>query len=196
MRKERIDPVAKSCTISDFESHLSDGAIDCVIELGAHARAGTIGGFLDHTVSSKKWFSHRVNEIEMSELSLHAMLCGAYGVPVVACIGDEAACQQAKEYIPQIYTGAVKSAKTRNEAMDFENADEILVDTIRRALSGYLDIPPYRVELPATIELTFYRTDYCESALAKCDAKVERVGARTLRKRISAITKYADIKFK
>ena len=192
----KIHSAANSCTITDLETLLRTGSIDCVIELGAHARAGTIGGFLDHTVSSRKWFSHRVNGLEMSELSLHAILCGAYGVPVVACVGDEAACQQAKEYIPNIYTGAVKSARTRNVAQDFENADKILVDTICSALSAYQNITPYHIQLPATVELTFYRTDYCESALEGCGAEIERVDARTLRKKISNITKYADLKFK
>ena len=69
---------------------LQNGELDCQIELGAHARAGTLGGFLDHTITSKAWFSHKVNGMEMSELSLHALLCAQYAVPVIACIGDEA----------------------------------------------------------------------------------------------------------
>ena len=192
--QENVHPAAERCTIADWEALLRTGGIDCVMELGAHARAGTIGGFLDHTVSSKRWFSYRIDGLEMSELSLHAALCGAYGVPVVACIGDEAACMQAKEYIPEICTGAVKIARTRNVAQNLENADEILVDTIRLALSTYQTIPPYHVQFPATVELTFSRTDFCEKALSRCSADVERVDARTLRKRICEIRRYADLK--
>jgi len=29
-------------------------------------------------------------------------------VPVIACTGDETVCEQAKEYIPEMITGAVK----------------------------------------------------------------------------------------
>lgn len=192
---ENVHPSALKCTLSDWEELLRTGQIDCQIELGAHARAGTIGGFLDHTVSSKEWFCHRVNGIEMSELSLHALVCGAYGVPVVACVGDETACRQAREYVPQIYTGAVKRAEMRNVAVAYENADEILEETIRRALESYRSVPPYRIALPATVELTFYRTDFCEVSLARYDGNAERVDARTLRKQIFEIKKYKDLKF-
>ena len=192
---ENIHPSAQCCSFDELEALLQSGDIDCVIELGSHARAGTIGGFLDHTISSKQWFSHRVNGIEMSELSMHALLFGAYGVPIAACIGDEAACVQAKEYIPEIITGAVKSAETRNIAHPYENTDAIIVDAVRTALESYKSIPPYKAQLPATVELTFYRTDFCESTLAKCGPEVERVDARTLRKRVSEIKMYRDLKF-
>ena len=195
VKDENIHRAACRCSIADLEDLLQSGSIDCVIELGSHARAGTIGGFLDHTISSKQWFSHRVNGKEMSELSMHALLFGAYGVPIAACIGDEAACVQAKEYIPEIVTGAVKSAKTRNLAQPYENTDEIIVDTVRSALECYCSIPPYCTQLPATVELTYYRTDFCESALAKCGPEVERVDARTLRKTVSRLEKYKDLKF-
>lgn len=192
---QNVHPAAVKCTLSEWEALLRTGQIDCQIELGAHARAGTVGGFLDHTVSSKEWFCHRVNGVEMSELSLHALLCGAYGVPVVACIGDEIACRQAKEYIPEICTGAVKTAGTRNVAQSYGNADAILRETIRAALAQYRSVPPYRVSLPATVELTFYRTDFCEDVLARCAETVERVDARTLRKQIFEIKEYKDLKF-
>ena len=190
-----IDPRAVKCGISEWQELLRSGAIDCQIELGSHARAGTIGGFLDHTISSKTWFCHRVNGREMSELSMHALVCGAHGVPVVACVGDEAACAQAKEYIPQIYTGAVKRALHRNEAVDYEDADAILTDTVSMALEHYKSVPLYRIDGPATVELTFYRTDFCEKALEKCKTAVERVDARTLRRRVERITSYEDLKF-
>lgn len=193
--EKRIDPRVQKCSIAEWQSLLSEGKIDCQIELGSHARAGTVGGFLDHTISSKMWFSLRVNGREMSELSMHALVCGAYGVPVIACIGDEAACCQAREYIPDIYTGAVKRAEVRNEATDYENTDEILVSAVREALANYQHVKPYRMEGESVVELTFYRTDFCEKALARCGAEVERVDARTLRRRMASITRYEDLKF-
>ena len=190
-----IDTRAKKCSIAEWLYLLKDGKIDCLIELGSHARAGTIGGFLDHTLSSKEWFCHKVNGREMSELSMHAIVCGAYGVPVVACIGDEAACVQAKEYIPEIFVGAVKKASCRNVAKDYENANEILIRTVKIALENYKTVPIYKIKEPLTVELTFYRTDMCEAALAHCGDEVTRVNARTLQKRVETITKYDDLKF-
>ena len=66
---ESIDKRAVKCTVSEWQELLRDGDIDCQIELGAHARAGTIGGFLDHTLNSRENYYIKINGIEMSELS-------------------------------------------------------------------------------------------------------------------------------
>jgi len=193
--EEMIDARAVKCSITDWTELLKCGKIDCLIELGSHARAGTIGGFLDHTMSSKSWFSHRINGQEMSELSMHAIFCSVYNVPIVACTGDEAACRQAKEYIPEIITGAVKTASTRNLARDYENANEILITTVRNALANYKTVPVYQTKMPITVELTYYRTDMCETDLLHCGTDVVRKDARTLSKTLTQITQYADLRF-
>ena len=193
--ESRIDPTLIKCLIPDWERLLANGLIDCQIELGAHARAGTIGGFLDHTVSSKEWFRYTLNGEEQSELSIHAILCGAYGVPIVACIGDEAACEQAKEYIPEIVTGTVKKASCRNLCEDDPNAEEIVEKTVKKALASYREIPAYRYSLPLTVELTYYRTDMCEKAMGKAKCKFLRKDARTLQKQIFKVESYSDLKF-
>lgn len=193
--EELVDPRAVKCSLAQWDELLMAGKIDCQIELGAHARAGTMKGFLDHTIGSKEFFTYKVNGREMSELSLHALVCGAYGVPVVACTGDETACLQAKEYIPQIYAGAVKTADCRNFAAKYENADEIIVEAVKAGLANYKNVSVYRTELPATVEVTYNRTDYCENTYANCGAEVTRVDARTLRKTVDKIEKYPDIKF-
>lgn len=191
----KIDPSLIKCTIADWEQLLKSGKIDCQIELGAHARAGTIGGFLDHTISSKEWFRYRLNGREFGELAIHAALCGAYNVPIVACIGDEAACEQAKEYVPEIVTGAVKKASCRNLCVDYPNPEEILEKTVRQALEHYKTMPTLKVSFPATVELTYYRTDFCEKAMKKAQCEFVRLDARTLQKRIDKIEGYADLKF-
>ena len=190
-----IDPRGIHCSISQWQELLQSGMLDCQIELGSHARAGTLGGFLDHTISSKAWFSHKVNGMEMSELSLHALLCSQYSVPIIACIGDEAACEQAKEYIADIYTGAVKKAGKRNLAHTYENCESIIANTIRNALKNYHSVSFFHTHFPAQVELTFYRTDMCDEAYEKAPDTVERVNARTLRKTIEKLSVYADLKF-
>ena len=46
-----------------------------------------------------------------------------------------------------------------------------------------------------TAELTFYRTDMCEEALAIADKHTERVEARTLRKMIPFAEHYRELLF-
>lgn len=195
IRPEDIDPRGTRSSIAEWQMLLQNGELDCQIELGAHARAGTLGGFLDHTITSKAWFSHKVNGMEMSELSLHALLCAQYAVPVVACIGDEAACKQAKEYIPDIYTGAVKKADKRNRAHTYENCENIIVSTIQEALNSYEGVSLFHMHFPAQVELTFYRTDMCDEAYENAPESVERVNARTLRKTIPRLSYYEELKF-
>ena len=193
--EENIDSRAIKCTLDQWEELLQAGKIDCQIELGAHARAGTIDGFLDHTVSSSEFFTYKVNGVEMSELSLHALVCAAYGVPVVACTGDETVCNQSREYIPEIYTAAVKKASGRNSATRYENADTILSQTIFEAVKNYKNVPCYPITGPAAVELTFYRTDMCENVYAICKDFATRVDARTLYREVPAVTSYADLRF-
>lgn len=194
VNEENIDKRAVKCNINEWQDLVISGKIDCQIEIGAHARPGTVGGFLDHTLSSMAFFTYKVNGIEMSEYSIHALFCSAYNVPIIACIGDEAACRQAKEYNPSIFTGAVKYAKIRNQSTDYENADEILVSTVKTAIKNYKSVGFYKLEAPYILDVTYYRTDMCEDVIKMRGEIYERIDARTLRKRIGKIVRYNDLK--
>ena len=131
----------------------------------------------------------------MSEFSLHAILCAKYGVPTVAVIGDRVACEQAREYVPNLYTGAVKHAHCRNAAVTEPDADQILYSTVVQALANRDSVSLIPFAEPICVEETFYRTDMCEEVLERCADCIERVDARTLRKTVAAISSYADLKF-
>ena len=193
--EERIDPRAVKCTVATWKELLENGEIDCLIELGAHARAGTVGGFLDHTLSSKSIYYIKINGVEMSEFSLHAIFCAKYGVPTVAVIGDEVACRQALEYVPDLFTGAVKTADCRNLATTYPNAKEILCDTVKKALKNRHTVSLIPISEPLTVEQAFYRTDMCEEALAHCPPDTVRIDARTLKKTVSTLTAYSELRF-
>ena len=192
----QIVTYVQKCTIEDWQKLLASGAIDCQVEIGCHARAGTINGFLDHTLSSKTVFCHKINDVEMSELALHAALCGKYGVPVVACTGDEIACLQAKSYIPTLCTGVVKYARCRNEAATVENADDILFRAVYDGVKDYRNATLFHVAEPAVVEVTYYRTDMCEAVYQRVrdNENVTRVDARTLRKAVAAFIDYFDLR--
>ena len=194
---DNIVDFCKKVDINGWQELVMCGKIDCQIELGSHARAGTIGGFLDHTLTSRQWFSYKIGDKEYGEVGIHAAFCGLYDVPVVLVSGDEVACNQAKEYIDGVFTAPVKVASVRNFARDYDGADEILKDGVRRALAGYKSVKPHKVSLPTDITLTLYRTDMCEEILESTKFDVERLDARTIRKRVTAedLKTYADFKF-
>ena len=189
---EKIDARAELCSVARWEELLRAGEIDCQMELGSHARAGTACGFLDHTISSKQNYYIKHNGREMSEFALQATLCARYGVPLCAVIGDRAACLQAREYVPNVFVGALKEANCRNHATSYENADEILADTVKAALAGYREVSLIAVKEPLIVEQAYYRTDMCEDAMTRCP-KVRRVDARTLEKTVKEISSYADL---
>jgi len=193
---ENIDPRAIRCeNIHRWNELVQQQAFDCQMELGAHTRAGTVDGFLDHTLNSRRIYCIRHNGQEMSELSMHATLCAKYGIPVVAVTGDEAACLQAREYIPGIFTGAVKVAHRRNEAKTYPNANEILRDTVAQALQNWQSVPLIPFSEPVMVEQTFCRADYCEEALKNSPPDTQRLNARTLLKKAEHIALYKELKF-
>lgn len=192
--RDLISPAPIRVDNDGWQELIRTGKADCVMELGSHARAGTVGGFLDHTINSKKIFAHKINGREFSELALHAAFCGAYGVPVVACIGDEAACLQAREYIPEIFTAAVKKAECRNLCADYPDAEERMRAAVTQAIAGAAAVPPMRISLPAVVEITYYRTDFCEEKLfSSNDGELLRADARTLVKKTDRLSSFHDL---
>lgn len=196
---ENIDPRAVQIDIDEWNELVPKGKIDCVLYIGAHARAGTLGGFLDHTFKSKVIFEFLLNGEPASELSYIAALHGAFGVPCALCVGDTVACEQAKEYIPEIRTAVVKHATERNFCQDLPNAEQIIKDAVVDALKNYPSIPPYKVSLPVTIQQTTYRSDMTDALYATIMANgnpkhVERVDARTLRRTATEINSYWDLR--
>lgn len=192
---EKIKPELISYNNLNWTDLIENKMVDAVIELGSHARAGTLNGFLDHTANSRTVFMHKLNGREFGELALHAAFCGEYDIPVIACIGDETACDQAIEYIPQIHNAAVKHAIGRNKAIEVEAPYEIIKKTVKEAIKNWKNIKPFRVEGPITVEITYYRTDMCEEELARCSRECTRKDARTLTRVIDNAADYWDLYF-
>jgi len=158
-----------------------------VILLGHHAHAGTLNGFLDHTMSSMSWFEYRLNGQVLGEIGIEAAYAGHYGVPVIVVSGDEAAANEAKELLGDVECAVVKWGVGRNVAkcLPRPQAYGNIRDAIARALASPSRFKPFMPDLPATIELTFYRSDMADD-LAR-NAGNERVDARTIRRKINSL---------
>ncbi len=169
-----------------------DGSYDATFFIGAHAMAGTMNAFLDHTQSSLAWYNYWVNGRRMGELAQWAMVAGHFGVPMVMVSGDEAACREAREFFPVIECACVKRGIGRNRAepVDPEEALERIREAARRAISLIGKAKPFTPILPMEIRLEYTRSDYCDSAAGK--PGVERLDARTVRKVAST---YLDLFF-
>ena len=158
-----------------------DDTYDATFFIGAHAMAGTMNGFLDHTQSSATWYNYSVNGRRMGELAQWAMVAGAFGVPMAMVSGDEAACVEARQFFHPLETATVKRGIGRNRAelVDPEEARQRIRETARRAMAIIPETHPFAPTEPMEIILEFMRADYCDAAAAR---GAERIDARTVRK--------------
>jgi D-amino peptidase len=164
-----------------------DESFDGVILLGHHARAGTLNGFLDHTMNSREWFEYTINGQPVGEIGIEAAYAGHFGVPVIAVSGDEAAVREAQALLGPVEGAVVKWGIGRNRArcLSLPNAHQAIRDAVARALVSIGDKKPFQPDLPATVELTLYRSDMADAYAAK--PGVERIDARTVRRQVGSL---------
>lgn len=149
--------------------------------IGAHAMAGTLNGFLDHTQDSTRIYNYYLNGRKMGELGQWAMVCAHYDVPVIMVSGDEAAVNEAVQFFGDIETAAVKKGVARNTARLY-SCDEA-VEKIRQAAKAAVEKSEkkqaFKPLLPMEVKIEYTRSDYCDNASRNPD--VERLDARSAR---------------
>ena len=116
---EELDPRAR-LTCGDY-SRLAmvqgvDQAVDGLIFIGYHARAGSQNAILDHTWSSRRVANLYLNDTLVGEYGLNGALAGHFNVPVLMLTGDQTACAQARALLGEIETVVVKQALSRMAA--------------------------------------------------------------------------------
>lgn len=193
--KGMLNPRARQVTERPWPRDLME-TIDACMEVGLHAMAGTINGFLDHTQSSASWYNYYINGRRCGELAQGAVYAGIYDIPFVMVSGDEAACVEARQFLGNIECAVVKYGIGRNRAR-LVDPDESLIrihDAARDSLKLVGKIKPYKPILPMEIKLELYRSDMCDALMERC-RDIERLDARTVRKVVTQIEKYRDILF-
>ena len=150
--------------------------------IGAHAMAGTLNGFLDHTQDSTRIYNYRVNGRRMGELAQWAMVCAHYGVPLIMMSGDTAAVSEAAQFFAGIETVSVKTgvSRTRANLIPAGKAEELIRQAAKRAVEKSDRIKPFKPLLPMEIKIEYTRADYCDHVEA--NPVLERLNARSARK--------------
>jgi D-amino peptidase len=164
-----------------------DETFDGVILLGHHAMAGTENGFLDHTMSSVSWFEYRLNGRVFGEIAIGAAYAGHYNVPVIAVTGDDAACSEAVEFLENVECAVVKWGIGRNRAkcLSLPRARICIRTAVQSAIENIDRFSPFKPELPATIHLTYYRSDMADDMMS--NTGIRRVDARTIEININSL---------
>jgi len=193
--KELLHPDAVQLTGNVWEDIIRGGC-DAYLEIGCHAKPGTLNGFLDHVQNSRRWYDYRVNGLSGGETLQGALFAGAYGVPFVALSGDEAVCREAKALLGDIPTAVVKKGIGRNraECLPAEQAEKLIREAVREGILCRGEFAPFQMSMPLELELDFYRSDYCDEACA-CIKNITRINARRIRRVVEKIETYGDVVF-
>lgn len=159
-----------------------DETYDAVIFIGYHAHAGTKDGVLDHTYSGGSVLSIKVNDIEMGEAELNALVAGWYNVPVVLIVGDSTVCSQVRKILgDELEVAPVKEAVGRYAAKSLtpKKAQELIQQKTKSALEKASRMKPFKLSPPFRFELNFLYSYMADAA--ELVPGVERVGGRTVR---------------
>ncbi|ABR48229.1 peptidase M55, D-aminopeptidase [Alkaliphilus metalliredigens QYMF] len=167
--------------ISGYPKDLSmmegiDESFDCVMLIGYHPKAGTEKGIFDHTYAGRVIRNLYIDEEELGEVGLNALVAGGFGVPVVLVSGDEKVTQDVKMEIGDIETVAVKKALSRYCAknISFLKLEKLYSEAVKNALK---DVKKYPIKKPSSspvLKLELYQAVMAETVA--CIPGVKKVG--------------------
>lgn len=154
---------------------------DVAMIIGQHAMAGTEDGNLNHTMCSSTIDHYKLNGKFIGEIAHVGLYLGALNVPLIYLTGDEAACREAKELIPQITTAAVKTGLSRNCAISLskEQARSKIKEAAIAAIDNHKNRPikPLVWKGPFVLEKRFCNS---ETADSNCPDGYERIDPCTV----------------
>ncbi|MGD0094043.1 MAG: M55 family metallopeptidase [Planctomycetota bacterium] len=117
--------------------------------VGAHAKAGTAGACLHHTMSKgvQNW---TFNGVSLGEAGVQAAIAGHYGVPFVFISGDVYACREMEQLVPGIVTAPVKVGLSRTSALHRtpQEACQIIRAGAQHAMKAIGGIKPFKLDSP------------------------------------------------
>lgn len=131
-----------------------DEETDAALFVGYHVRAGEGPGVLAHTMNGEI-LDVRVAGRSLGEIGLNAAMAGHLGVPVVLLSGDDAACAELTDLIPETVTVAVKEALGMAAAVTLhpEEARDRLRRAAADAVARRAEIPPLALTGPLDVEV-------------------------------------------
>lgn len=131
---------------------------DAVVLLGYHAMAGTLGAVLEHTWSSKNIQNVFMGNKRVGEIAFDAAVAAEYGKPVIMVSGDDKACREAREFLPNVVCAEVKKGIDICGAMLLppETANELIYQKSMEAVRNMGNCSLFRFEKPydCRVELT------------------------------------------
>ncbi len=153
-------------------------SFDGFFQIGAHAMAGTPGAILEHTMSSESWVEMQINDTPTGEIGLCAAVAGHFDVPFVMVSGDDKACREAAELVPEIECAIVKEGISRHCAklLPMPVVHSLIREKAATAVGKAKTVRPFKVDSPVEIQIEYFRNDMVEGIKER--AGVKKIGGR------------------
>jgi D-amino peptidase len=135
-----------------------ESGCDAALFVGMHARAGSKGAVMSHTVSGQSWWNLSFNGTPAGETAINAALCGTWDCPVVLVTGDTQSCAEGRDLLGEgLTTVAVKEGLGRFSARHLAplRVRELIEDGAKRALGDLSAVAPYKPGRPCEIVVDF-----------------------------------------
>jgi D-amino peptidase len=177
---ERLDPRASLMSMGAPAPYGMDSSFGALFQVAQHAMAGTVGGVLCHSYSSREITGLWLNGRQMGEMGIRAAMAGASGIPFVLETGDQAACLEAQELVPAIETACVKWGYSQESALLLhpQRSSELIREKAARAVQRAPAIAPLKVEAPYELKVAYVQEQRA-SELA-LNPQVQRIDGRTV----------------
>lgn len=116
--------------------HGIDSSFAGAMFIGYHSRAG-MPGVMSHSMIHKIRNIY-VNDIQVGEIGMNAMIAGFYGVPVLLVSGDNETAKEAQELIPNVTSAIVKEAVSRStvKSLSPKKAGALLQKKVKQAIES------------------------------------------------------------
>ena len=137
--------------------NLLDGSYDAAMQIGVHALQGVGDGYLNHSYNSHGVANMRLNGIRIGEIGITTLMASCFSVPTILVAGDNAACQEAKDFIGEnnVFTVETKNSLSRYTTI---NRNPIIVGRelaakAKEALENITEMKPKMLHPPYEFEI-------------------------------------------
>ena len=191
LRYEDLDPrIAVLCGTGGTHrmDFLPDLAVDALVLLGYHGRAGAPASVLAHTYSSVLYQDVRLNGESVGEITLDALLAAERGVPLAMVAGDDTLAGEIKAVQPGCRHVVTKRALGRNFSLS-RSAMGICDDLHAAGLATARAEKPPVCRLPDSVRLTFrYQRSEDAERRVRSDPRYAAVDAYTVEASATALS--------
>jgi len=134
-----------------------DKGYAALVFVGQQAMAGASHGVLNASYDARYIQAIWVNNKPTGEIGARTMLAGYYSIPVIMLAGDEAACKELRELVPQAGCAVIKWGVSRvaGYTLPTPKARALIHEEARRAMGLLAEIKPYKIEGPVEVKVEF-----------------------------------------